>query len=124
MKFRENKLFFALLVNLYMFGTTMFQGSQIRGNSYPEAVIGGFIGTIVSGFIAMKFGRKIPLLFIFISTIVSDKFNLNIDFRREILFNKNFRFDFITRILYISDLLFNQFDFSRRPLLFSCVNVT
>lgn len=41
-------------------------------SSYPKAfVLGSLIGSAFSGFITMKFGRKIPLLFMSIPLIVS-----------------------------------------------------
>lgn len=74
-----------LVINLYMLGVGIFQGwSELQSVDYGYEflllspiilfTIGGFIGTIILnpfGFNAMKYGRKIPLFSIFISTIVS-----------------------------------------------------
>lgn len=64
------------VVNLYVMGTGIFRGwCEMDNHYYIDSFwlfqIGGLIGTILFGFIAMKFGRKISLQYSFIFISVS-----------------------------------------------------
>lgn len=72
-------------VNLYLLATGLHQGwSEMERLYYRDGfdmlsispltmlVFGSFLGTILSGFVTIKFGRKMPLSYVLIFIIVSD----------------------------------------------------
>lgn len=75
----------ALVVNFYMLGFSMFQEWIIESNALgtfrfvrPGSILslGAFVGSISGFILAMKFGRKKPLLFMFIPMVVSDTYTI------------------------------------------------
>lgn len=94
-------LYCEFVVNLYMLGMGLFQGwSHMESSYYWERsgiasisimtmfAFGSFIGTILCGFVSIKFGRKMPLSYAFILITVSDSIN----HPKKENFNKRFRF--------------------------------
>lgn len=95
------------VVNLYMLATGLFQGwTQTESRYYLERsemlpimpvtmlAFGSIIGTILSGFVSMKFGRKMPVPCAFILITVRDslKYWTSIQISKNVNFNKPFRF--------------------------------